>query len=306
MLAEIAWKHPDPTADNNYTFSRGTALLLGADYANKRGVNVEVTARRSEDMAFRSRRTMTDITSFINYLPPLTYQHTYSLAQVYPYATAYAPGEWAFQVTAAFNIKSNTRLHFNFSNISGLKRDEPWQKVDDRMFGKNGVPTSFFGMGELYYRDLSLRLAHKSGTGMQLDVMYIYQFYNKTAAEGAGGNVNAHIAAVECKQKCSDKMSLRAQVQYLATRQDKGDRIYGLVELSVLPLLTFGASDEWNLGNPDGDKKHFYMFNITCRYRNNRFMLGYGRTREGFINSGGVSRFVPETRGLFLAYNFNF
>ena len=110
----------------------------------------------------------------------------------------------------------------------------------------------------------------------------------------------------EAKVKCSNKVTLRAEIQYLATRQDKGDWLYGLVEVSVLPYLMIGASDEWNLGNPDGKKEHFYMFNITGNYRNNRLMLGYGHTREGFNCSGGVCRFVPETRGFRLSYNYNF
>lgn len=79
VLAEFALKHPDPSADNNYTFSRGTALLLSATYS-KRGLSAQVQAKRSEDMSYRSRRQMTDITSFINYLPPFAYQHTYALA----------------------------------------------------------------------------------------------------------------------------------------------------------------------------------------------------------------------------------
>ncbi|MDE5660081.1 MAG: hypothetical protein K2I28_04215 [Muribaculaceae bacterium] len=305
VLAEFAYKHPDPTADNNYTFSRGTALLLSATYS-KRGVSAQIQAKRSEDMSYRSRRTMTDITSFINYLPPFAYQHTYSLASMYPYATQYAPGEWAFQGNFALNLKRKTKLRLNLSYIRGIKREGEWQKVDDSMYGKDGVKTSFFGTGPLYYQDFNLQLDQKVSRSFSFNAMYMYQRYNKTAIEGEGGTINAHIGVAEAKVKCSNKVTLRAEVQYLATRQDKGDWLYGLVEVSVLPYLMIGASDEWNLGNPDGKKEHFYMFNITGNYRNNRLMLGYGRTREGFNCSGGVCRFVPESRGFQLTYNYNF
>lgn len=303
FLAEFALKNPDPTADNNYTFSRGTALLLSATYS-KRGVSAQVQAKRSEDMSFRSRRTMTDVTSFINYLPPFAYQHTYALALMYPYATQYAPGEWAFQGNFALNIKRKTKLRLNLSYIRGIDREGDWKKVDDTAYGKDAVRSDFFGLGPLYYQDFNLQLDQKVSRGFSLNAMYMFQRYNKTAIEGEGGTVNAHIAVVEAKVKCSDKVTLRAELQYLATKQDKGDWAYGMVEVSVLPYLMIGVSDQWNCGKRRDD--HYYMFNVTGNYRNNRLMLGYGRTREGYNCSGGVCRFVPASRGFQLAYSYNF
>ncbi len=305
VLAEFALKHPDPSADNNYTFSRGTALLLSATYS-KRGLSAQLQAKRSEDMSYRTRRTMTDITSFINYLPPFAYQHTYALAAMYPYATQYAPGEWAFQGNFAYSLKRRTKLRLNLSYIRGIKREGDWQKTDDSMYGKDAVKTSFFGTGPLYYQDFNLQADHKFNRAFSMNAMYMFQRYNKTAIEGEGGTINAHIAVLEAKGKCSDVVTLRGELQYLATKQDKGDWLYGMIEVSILPYLMVSASDQWNFGNPNGEKDHYYMFTVTGNYRNNRLMLGYGRTREGFNCSGGVCRFMPATRGFQLAYNFNF
>ncbi len=303
VLAEYAWKQPDPTAPNNYTFSRGSALLLSATYS-KRGLSAQLQAKRSEDMSFRTRRTVSDITSFINYLPPFAYQHTYALASMYPYATQYAPGEWAFQGNFALNIKRKTKLRLNLSYIRGIKREGDWVNGDDSMYGKDAAKTKFFGTGPLYYQDFNLQLDQKISRAVSLNAMYMYQRYNQTVIEGHGGTVNAHIAVLEGKFKCSDKVTLRAELQYLATKQDKGDWAYGLVEVSVLPYLMFGVSDYWNCGK--GNNDHYYMLNVTGNYRNNRLMLGYGRTREGFNCSGGVCRFVPASRGFQLTYNYNF
>lgn len=303
VKAEFALKHPDPTADNNYTFSRGTALMLSATYA-KSGFSAQLQARRSEDMSFRSRRTMTDVTSFINFLPSFAYQHTYALAMMYPYATQYAPGEWAFQGNFALNMKSKTKLFLNLSHIRGIKREGPWHKVDDSMFGRDAVKTRFFGTGPLYYQDINLRIDQEVNSAFSLNAMYMFQRYNKTAIEGEGGTVNAHIAVLEGKYRCSDKVTLRAELQYLATKQDKGDWTYARFDISVLPHLMFSVSDQWNCGK--GRDDHYYMLSVTGTYRNNRLMLGYGRTREGFISSGGLCRFVPASRGFQLSYNYNF
>ena len=37
-----------------------------------------------------------------------------------------------------------------------------------------------------------------------------------------------------------------------------------------------------------------------------RLQLGYGRTRAGVNCSGGVCRYMPETKGIYLSYNGSF
>lgn len=314
VQAEFAWKNPDPSADNNYTFRQGTALLVSAAYTNQ-NLSLQLQAKRSEDMAFRSRRSMSGLSTFINNLPPFAYQHTYSLASMYPYATQAAPGEWAVQASAAYNFKRRTplggrygtRLSVNFSHIRGLKRDLDWKNNDESRWGKDGLPTEFFASGKLYYQDLNVQLDKKISRAVGLNFMYMYQRYNQTIVEGHGGTINAHIAVAEGKFRCSDMVTIRAELQGLFTRQDKGDWLYGMVEVSILPYLMVGVSDQWNVGNADAGKRyHYYMVNVTGNYRNNRLMLGYGRTREGFNCSGGICRYVPATRGFQLSYSYNF
>lgn len=313
LLVEAAFKEPDPSTDNNYTFRHGNAVLLSATYS-KSGLSAQIQAKRSEDMAFRSQRSVSGISAFINNLPPFAYQHTYSLAAMYPYATQAAPGEWALQGNFAYSFKRRTplggrygtKLRLNMSYIRGINREGSWMTGDKALWGTDGLKTKFFGWGSLYYQDINLQLDKKFSKVFTLNAMYMFQRYNKTVIEGEGGMINAHIAVAEGKFRCSDKVTLRTEVQYLATKQDKGDWLYGLAEVSVLPYVMVGVSDQWNVGGKDGDKTHYYMFNITGNYRNNRLMLGYGRTRAGINCSGGVCRYVPATRGFQIVYNYNF
>lgn len=314
VLAEVALKDPDPSLDNNYTFHRGTAVLLSATYS-KSGLSAQLQAKRSEDMAFRSQRSVNGISAFINNLPPFAYQHTYSLAAMYPYATQAAPGEWALQANFAYTFKRRTplggrygtKLRLNMSYIRGIDREgRDWQTPDLGLYGTDGIKTNFFGWGPLYYQDINLQLDKKFSKVFTLNAMYMFQRYNKTVIEGEGGMINAHVAVAEGKFRCSSKVTLRTEVQYLATKQDKGDWLYGLAEVSILPYLMVGVSDQWNVGGKDGDKTHYYMVNVTGNYRNNRLMLGYGRTRAGINCSGGVCRYVPATRGFQIVYNYNF
>lgn len=310
LLAEGAFKTADPSFDNNYTFRTGSALMLSASYSQS-GWSAQVQAKRSEDMSFRSRRSQEGISAFLNNMPAFAYQHTYSLAAMYPYATQNAPGEWALQGNFAYTFKKRTpmggrygtKLMLNLSYIRGIDREGTWQAGDQSLYGTDGQKTKFFGWGPLYYQDFNLQLEKKFSRVFSLNAMYMWQRYNKTVIEGEGGMINANIAVAEAKFKCSSKVTLRTELQYLNTKQDKGDWLYGLVEVSILPYVMVGASDQWNVGQTN---EHYYMFNVTGNYRNNRLMLGYGRTRAGYNCSGGVCRWVPATRGFQLSYNYNF
>ncbi|MDE6573361.1 MAG: hypothetical protein K2L58_08995 [Duncaniella sp.] len=95
VLGEFAWKGQDPSEDNGYTYGKGTAVMLSGSYSRS-GMSVLLQAKRSENMAFRSQRSMSGTSAFLNNMPAFAYQHTYSLPARYPYATPAAPGERAF------------------------------------------------------------------------------------------------------------------------------------------------------------------------------------------------------------------
>lgn len=312
LLGEVAFKAPDPSFDNNYTYAKGTAYLLSASYSRS-GWSLFGQAKRSENMSFRSQRSINGISAFVNNMPPFAYQHTYALAALYPYATQAAPGEWAFQAAAAYSFKRKTalggkygtKLRLNVSYIRGLKAEEnqPVSSVSNSQYGTDGLKTKFFGMGNLYYEDINLQLEKKFTRDFNFNFMYMYQRYNKTQVEGEGGMINSNIFVAEGKWKLGKKYTLRAEAQYLTTKQDQKDWLYGLVEFSIAPYLMFSASDQWNNGDTG---IHYYMFNITGNYKSNRLMIGYGRTRAGFNCSGGVCRYVPASRGFQISYNYNF
>ena len=308
LLGEFAWKGQDPSFDNNYTYRYGNALMLSAAYS-KTGWSALLQVKRSEDMSFRSQRSMSLTSAFLNNMPAFAYQHTYSLAALYPYATQAAPGEWAFQGAFAYTFKRKTalggkygtKLKLNVSYIRGLHHTGG-EKFHNSLYGTDGGHTSFFKMGELNYQDINLQLDKKITKEFHLNFMYMNQRYNQTVVEGHGGMINSNILVLEPKWKMSNKLTLRGEFQYLFTKQDKGDWAYGLLELSILPYLMVSVSDQWNCGETN---LHYYMATVTGNYRRNRLMVGYGRTRAGYNCSGGVCRYVPASRGFQLAYSYN-
>ena len=322
LLVEYARKAQDPSFDNGYIYRPGQALLLSGSWS-RRGASVLLQAKRSENMAYRSSRSMEGTSSFINHLPAFSQQQTYALAALYPYATQNALGEWAFQAEAAYTFKRNTplggrygtKLKANFSHIRSIDR-RPVEGVADldnpeQTKGTDGYTSKFFKMGdEVYYQDINVQLEKKLSRDFKLNLMYMHQRYNQTVVEGHGGTVRSHIAIAEGKYQINDKLTLRAEAQYLHTEQDQKDWWYGLVELSVLPSLMFTVSDMYNAHVEGADgaerKVHYYMVSGTYTHKSHRLQVGYGKTRDGYNCSGGVCRWVPASKGVQLSYNYNF
>ncbi len=305
LLLEYAHKSQDPSFDNVYNYGPGHVEMLSASYSRK-GLSALVQVKRSENMSFRSRRSMTGISSMINHLPAFSMEHTYALAALYPYATN-TQGEWAYQAELSYLFKKGTALggkygtqvRLNFSHIHSLE-----YKEDITCFGTDGPKTTFWGWGdETYYQDINIQLEKKLSRAVKLNLMYMNQRYNKTAVEGEGGMVCSNIAVAEVRWNMARKWTLRGEVQYLSTRDDQGDWWYGLLELSWAPHWMLTVSDMYNSGSTN---IHYYQGLVTYNVKSHRIQLGYGRTRAGYNCAGGVCRYVPASRGVTLAYNYNF
>ena len=306
VLAEYAWKTQDPSFDNGYIYRQGKVAMLSATYS-KKGLSMLLQAKRSDNMSFRSKRTVTGISSNINHLPAFTMEHTYALAALYPYAT-HPDGEWAYQAEFAYNFKRRsflggkygTNVKVNFSHVHAIDRNEH----DGASIGSDGYGSAFWKWGkQTYYQDLNFQIEKKFSKNFKLNLMYMNQFYNKTVIEGEGGMVHSDIFVAEGKYQFSRKLTLRGELQYLSTDEDQGDWMYGLLELSFLPHWMFTISDMYNSGETN---LHYYQGYVTFNTGSHRLQLGYGRTRSGFNCSGGVCRHVPASKGVTLSYNYNF
>lgn len=308
FLAEYAQKSQDPSFDNGYIYKKGNALMVSASYS-KRGVSALIQAKRSEDMAFRSQRSMRGTSTFINHMPAFAYQHTYALAALYPYATQMAGGEWAFQGEFGYTFKRKTLLGGKYGtnlklNISHIRSIDRKPVAEGNVMGTDGYTSSFFKMGdETYYQDINVQLEKKISKAFKLNLMYMNQRYNQLVIEGHGEMMTTNVFVAEGKYQFNKKLTLRGEAQYLTTKYDQGDWAYGLLELSVLPYLMFTVSDMWNVGESD---LHYYMGSVTFNYKSHRLMAGYGRTRAGYNCSGGVCRYVPASKGVNISYNYSF
>ena len=310
VLAEYAQKTQDPSFDNSYHYGRGNVAMLSTSFSQK-GMSVLLQAKRSEGMSFRSCRSMSGTSSFINHLPAFTHEHTYALAANYPYATQ-LNGEWALQAELGYTFKKNTTLggkygtkvKLNVSHVRGLNNGDIKNPVaDGRVIGSDGYKTAFFKMGETYYQDINVMMDKRFTRDFSLILMYMNQRYNMTVVEGHGGMIKSNILVADGKYKFSPKMVLRCELQYQFCDGDEGDWAFGLAELSLAPHWMFTVSDQWNCGETD---LHYYQALVTYNLKAHRIQVGYGRTDDGYNCSGGVCRWVPASKGFTLSYNYSF
>ena len=320
ILAEYAVKSHDPSADNSFIYRHGSALMLSASYS-KRGFSTILQAKRSEDMGFRSDRNASpSVTSlYLNHQPAFAYQHTYTLATQYPYATQ-MDGEWAFQGEVSYRFKRNTPLggkygtllRLNASHIRGLDK----KPVDNSILGTagtNGYDASFFGMSDqVYYQDINLTMEKKLNKKWKLTAMYINQQYNMSVIEeGAKADdtneiVKTNIFVGDASYIRNPNFAIRMEGQYMITKQDEGDWAYALAEISFLKDFMISISDEYNTGIHGGKDTHYFNFLGVWNYKSSRLQLGYGRTSEGLNCTGGVCRKVPAQRGFTASWYYVF
>ncbi len=325
-LVEYAYKANDPSADNGYIYKPGQAAMLSLAYS-QRGMSFLVQAKRSENMSFRSDRTGSGIGGFINHMPAFSMTHTYALAAMYPYATQYgtpaARGEWAFQAEARYTFKRKTPMggkygtsfRLNGTYIRGIKADPIDVNVTGTLQGTNGYESPFFGFGdEIYYLDVHLEFAKKITKTFSMTALYMFQQYNQAVVEGHGFDssfkgsrpadiVNSHIAIAELKYKPTKNIGMRGELQYLFTRQDRGQWVYALYEISLFQQAMIEISDLYNI---DETNQHYYKVAASYNWGTHRVQLSYGRTRAGYNCSGGVCRYVPASKGLALSYSVSF
>ena len=298
-LVEYAYKANDPTAENSMSYRPGQALLLSLSYSRK-GLAVLAQAKHSDNMSFRSSRNQRGLAGRLNLLPVFTPQHTYSLAAIYPYATQYATGEWAFQAELRYTWgkktkmggKYGTTVKLSAAHVRGLRSEGSWA-VD-------------MSVGGEYYTDVNVEFNKRVTRNWWTTAMLLYQAYNQQVIVGKGGMVRAGTAVWENKVKITDQFTLRNELQYLFTRQDAGQWLSLLLELDLWQCLTISGEYSYNAGNgskhPSG---HYYTVAAAYTHDAHRLSIGYTKNNDGYNCAGGVCRYMPEQEGVTISYSFN-
>lgn len=320
---EYAHKAADPNAFNNYTFKDGEALMASVSYSQK-GLGVYLAAKRLDNMSNKSMQNETRNFLDVGYLPTIAYQHTYTLATIYPYATQ-PNGEFGVQGQVVYTIpkkstlggKYGTTLEFNFSRVNAIEMNPIDAETPLMEKGTLGYESDFFAIGDQeYYQDINLMISHKFNKHFKGTAGYANLHYNIDVIEGHTGEpmVKGHLAIADMTYKLTRKKALHLELQTLFVEDDeaieddgdKGNWAFALLEYSMAPHWTISLMDQWNYETNHGEETHYYTGGFAYVKNTNRIQLTYGRQREGLVCVGGVCRYVPASKGLTLTITSNF
>ena len=170
-----------------------------------------------------------------------------------------------------------------------------------------GLGEGWFAMSkEPYYTDVNLELNKKLTKQWSLNAMLMYQTYNKQVIEGHGDLIRSGIAVADVKWAINSNVQMRAELQYLFTKQDDGQWIHALYELSLYKQLMITLSDSYNIGGTkEAHNLNFYQVDLTYQNCAHRLMVGFCRNMAGYNCTGGVCRYVPAQKGVTLTYSFS-
>ena len=293
LRGEYAAKGIDKS-NGNY---KGQAIYGEIGYANG-GFSFTAMGRMLEKMGTKLAFDGNGTGNTLNYLPALTRQYTYMLANLNPYQVN-IDGEIGGQADFYYTYRSSSNryrywnIHANYSTyytLHGTKANN--------------------GKRELLWQDINVDVERQWGKKFKTTFLYSFQEWNQHYNSYRTYVSNIFVADVQ--YKFNRKHSLRAEAQYLLSGEYEGDWVAGLVEYNFAPKWSFFVSDMYNHGRTDsngvykGTKKNYYSIGGSFTIQSTRIQLSYGRNRAGFICSGGVCLYSPEYNGINIAITSSF
>lgn len=286
--------------------------------------------RFSASATFRRQENMTTFIDFrplgigggntINYIPLLTRQHTYSLANLNPYrgASVHTGGEVGGQIDLYYSLRNPKvrskywNFHANFSMFNTIDHHSKLMGMD--MEGRN------------VWIDFNFDVERQWNKSVKTTFLYSFQRWDEEINHFDSPTAHycrSHIFVGDVTYKINKKHSLRFEAQYLTSEDYEGDWVAATVEYNFAPKFSFYVSDMWNCEKmQDGAYGNYYMnletfemehkllhyYQVGGSFTHNslRVQLSYGRNRAGYVCSGGVCRFQPAYTGVNLALTLSF
>ncbi len=308
LYTEYAYKINDPNKVNGEIFKPGQALYITANYSRK-GLGVNASFKRIDNMNYRSDRNATGNVLNLNYLPAISKNQSYRLATLYPYATQ-PNGEIGFMGEIFYTFKPKSKLGGEYGTSISLNGSHI-NNIDIQPTGDEyGYNSDFFKIGDpLFFQDINVEVTKKISKDLKLIATYINQIYNEEVLAGHPDSpmVYANIGVLDITYKFSKTNSLRMEFQHLWAKEDRGNWAFVLAEYSIAPNWSFNAYDEYNYGNnTESLRIHYFSGGIVYTRNAARIALGYGKQRSGLLCVGGVCRQVPASNGFTFSVSTSF
>ena len=322
LRGEYAQKLNEDIYNPMYNAAKGNAITLDLGYS---------IGRFSASASFRRQENMTTFIEYrpmgigggntMTYLPLLTRQHTYSLANLNPYrgSSVHTGGEVGGQIDLYYSLRNPKargkywNFHINYSMFNTVDHKNSMTGLD--MEGRN------------VWIDFNFDVERQWNKQLKTTFLYSFQRWDEEINHYDAAHSHycrSHIFVGDVTYKINKKHSMRFELQYLASEDYEGDWVAATIEYNLAPKFSFYVSDMWNC-EPMGDESsaygnfyydenydgknyllHYYQVGASFTHNSLRAQLSYGRNRAGYVCSGGVCRFQPAYTGVNLALTLSF
>jgi hypothetical protein len=256
----------------------GSVIYSTLGYSRaKFGINL--AAKRTENFMMRTSPNETLIRGLYNWQP--------IIAQIRPQRVIarYTPpsmdlSEVSYIANVFYTPNENVTFNASYTHINTLQKDTLYREV--------------FASAEI--RSIPKWII--SG-GIQYLIYNQAVYQQKVKADYP--NIFALTPYLDVTYKIRETKSIRAELQYMNTKQDFGSWLFGLLEFSMAPKWSLAVSDMYNIAP---NKKHVnkaqhYPSVFLAHTRGpNRFTLNYVKQVEGINCTGGVCRYEPAFSGV--------
>lgn len=287
LKGEFVGKTRDLSEAVDYEAHGGMGFLGEASYTLGK-FNMMAQGRYLKNMGTRLSIYDSSLGNALNYIPALTRQHTYMLANLEPH-----------QVNTHSEVAAQADLYYSIRN-----------KKDRRNFWRFHANMSWahnYEFDNLTWMDVNVDVERQWNKDWKATFMYSMQ--KRNPMKGFNDLIyTSHIFVADVTHKIDRRNSVRAELQYLYSNDYEGDWIAALVEYNLSPSWSFFVSDMYNHQRIEtyNDKVNYYSLGASFTHGRSRFQLSYGRNRAGMICSGGVCRYTPSYTGFNLLVSSSF
>ncbi|HIZ85653.1 MAG TPA: hypothetical protein IAC04_04100 [Candidatus Coprenecus stercoravium] len=288
LSGEYMSRRANPELANAYDSTRTEAIQVDFGYTGH-GFGALVSFRKLHNPFLQASRDINGLTTYINYVPALTQQHTYSLATLNPYTSqsdeigGQADLYYNFRRGTALGGRKGMKIHANYSNYYGHPQD--------MMTG------GWMDTYRLLYRDLTVDIERWFGSDFKMILFYSWQTYNHGVGD-VNEFIRSHTVVADMTYKIDRKNSLRLELQHMYSKDDSKSWAAALLEYSFAPRWSVSVQDMWNYGDT---KIHYVNGSVSYSYSRVRAALNFGRFKDGYQCSGGVCRYTPAYTGVNLS-----
>ena len=251
----------------------GNVEYTSINYGRK-GIALSLTGKRTQDFVMRTSPNETLLNGMLNWQPVVAVLRPERLMARYTPASQDV-SEMAGTANLTLSPNDVTNFTVTYTHINTLDNHELYREAY--------VDGFYQGLKNWIFQG-----------GVQ------YMEYNIVAYQSEGSQDHPIVYSVtpfaDITYRFTEKQSLRAEVQYMDTKQDWGSWAFALLEFDIAPKWSFTVSDMVNVIPNKNDDNHNYSstpnnyYNIFVAYTKgpHRFTLAYVKQVDGINCSGGV------------------